>query len=95
MYWRKQLITITVALLIAIGTAVVHPAVSFAQEKGLESLKQTGQAFRQVAKKVSPAVVFIKVEKEVSTSSVRRRSFNSPIKLPKNVVRKSARALVS
>lgn len=80
MYWRKQLITITVALLIAIGTAVVHPAVSFAQEKGLESLKQTGQAFRQVAKKVSPAVVFIKVEKEVSRQG--SAEFYSPFGSP-------------
>jgi len=34
-----------------------------AQEQGIENLRQTGQAFRAVAKKVSPAVVFIKVEK--------------------------------
>lgn len=34
-----------------------------AQEQGLESLRQTGKAFRSVAKDVSPAVVFIQVEK--------------------------------
>ena len=39
-----------------------------AQDQGIESLKQTGLAFRSVAKKVSPAVVFIKVEKEVSSA---------------------------
>ncbi|PLX81504.1 MAG: serine protease [Desulfuromonas sp.] len=38
------------------GTAV-------AQEQGLESLRQTGKAFRSVARDVSPAVVFIQVEK--------------------------------
>ncbi len=46
-------------LLLCQGTA-------FAQDRGLENLKQSGQAFRSVAQKVSPAVVFIKVEKEVS-----------------------------
>jgi serine protease Do len=36
-----------------------------AQESGLSSLRETGKAFRSVAKEVSPAVVFIQVEKEV------------------------------
>lgn len=49
-------------LLMLVGTA----RFTAAQDKGLESLKQSGQAFRHVAKKVSPAVVFIKVEKNVS-----------------------------
>jgi serine protease Do len=65
MYWHKRFMTITLILLIAIGIGSVVPGTSFAQERGLESLKQTGQAFRSVAKKVSPAVVFIKAEKEV------------------------------
>ncbi len=76
MYWHKQLVTIAVALLIAIGAGGVHPAVSLAQERGLESLKQTGQAFRSVAKNVSPAVVFIKAEKEVSNQGT--TEFYSP-----------------
>ena len=42
------------------------PSTASAQDQGLESLRQTGQAFRSVAKKVSPAVVFIQVEQEVS-----------------------------
>ncbi len=40
------------------------PGPAWAQQDAIENLKQTGQAFRSVAKKVSPAVVFIKVEKE-------------------------------
>lgn len=68
MFWQKQLVTITVALLITIGAGYLNPKTSFAQESGLESLKQTGQAFRSVAKKVSPAVVFIKAEKEVGSA---------------------------
>ena len=53
---------------------------SRAQEEGLENLRQTGQAFRSVAKKVSPAVVFIKVEKEISGQEMGEFSspFNSP-----------------
>lgn len=40
-------------------------ATASAQEAGIESLRKTGQAFRSVAKQVSPSVVFIQVEKEV------------------------------
>jgi serine protease Do len=37
-----------------------------AADQGIENLRQTGKAFAQVAKKVSPAVVFIQVEKNVT-----------------------------
>ena len=37
-------------------------AAPFAQEGGIESLRQTGKAFASVARKVSPSVVFIQVE---------------------------------
>ncbi len=51
-------------LLLAItATSLLLPVPVLAQKAGLESLRQTGLAFREVAKKVSPAVVFIKVEK--------------------------------
>lgn len=61
---RNNLLRMLAMLLfMLIGTA----GFTAAQDKGLESLKQTGQAFRHVAKKVSPAVVFIKVEKEISS----------------------------
>jgi len=40
-----------------------------AQDTGLESLRETGKAFRSVARDVSPAVVFIQVEKEVQVRS--------------------------
>jgi serine protease Do len=51
-----------------------------AQEAGIESLRKTGQAFRSVAKQVSPSVVFIQVEKEVEQQqSLRNNPFgNSP-----------------
>lgn len=38
---------------------------ALAQDSGLESLRETGKAFRSVARTVSPAVVYIQVEKEV------------------------------
>jgi len=45
---------------------LLTPSPAAAQDQGLENLRQTGETFRSVAKKVSPAVVFIQVEKEVS-----------------------------
>ena len=44
------------------------PNLVHAQEKALENLKDTGKAFASVAREASPAVVFIKVEKTVTTS---------------------------
>ena len=38
---------------------------AIAQDAGIASLRETGKAFRSVAKQVSPAVVFIKVEKKI------------------------------
>ncbi|MBN2429551.1 MAG: DegQ family serine endoprotease [Deltaproteobacteria bacterium] len=58
--------TIIFTLIFALTCSTLLPTAGRAQEQGLESLRQTGQAFRSVAKKVSPAVVFIKVVKEVS-----------------------------
>jgi len=63
---------------------------ALAQQQGIESLRQTGRAFRNVAKKVSPAVVFIKVEKEAEVSSQElpfgdeffRRFFGAPPNMP-------------
>ena len=40
-----------------------------AQDTGLESLRETGKAFRSVARDVSPAVVYIQVEQEVQVRS--------------------------
>ncbi|NOX24785.1 MAG: DegQ family serine endoprotease [Deltaproteobacteria bacterium] len=37
-----------------------------AQDNGIENLRNTGRAFASVAKRVSPAVVFIRVEKDVA-----------------------------
>jgi serine protease Do len=58
------------SIIVIIG-AVIFLAVSIlsmsahADENGLESLRKTGKAFAKVAKEVSPAVVFIKVEKKL------------------------------
>lgn len=46
-----------------------------AQDAGLESLRESGKAFRSVAKQVSPAVVFIQVEKEVVQPGVGSNPF--------------------
>lgn len=63
---RKTLIFL---LLLTSFFGLLLPANILAQEAGIENLRQTGLAFREVAKKVSPAVVFIKVEKEVEAQS--------------------------
>ncbi|HEX9778959.1 MAG TPA: DegQ family serine endoprotease [Geopsychrobacteraceae bacterium] len=80
---RNTHLTLIVFLLLAFvaaGGAVSAPA--NAQESGLESLKQTGLAFRSVAKKVSPSVVFIRVEKELSAQAPTQ--FSTPFDSPFN-----------
>lgn len=52
--------------IVAILLLVCAPA-SHAQDNGIENLRKTGHAFASVAKKASPAVVFIQVEKVVDT----------------------------
>ena len=54
------LICLTVALFISPARA---------QQGALDNLRNTGKAFATVAKKVSPSVVFIKVEKTVTSAS--------------------------
>ncbi|MCD6580757.1 MAG: DegQ family serine endoprotease [Desulfuromusa sp.] len=71
---------VTVILITLSTIFFLCSSVVLAQEKGLENLKQTGQAFRSVAKKVSPAVVFIKVEKNISPQSP--AEFYSPFDSP-------------
>ncbi|MCG6910602.1 MAG: DegQ family serine endoprotease [Deltaproteobacteria bacterium] len=46
------------------------PLASQAKEGGIESLRQTSKAFSDVAKRVSPAVVFIQIEKTVQQPNV-------------------------
>jgi len=55
------------ALLVLV--CVSMPGLAQAQEEALENLKETGKAFATVAREASPAVVFIKVEKEVASGS--------------------------
>ncbi|MBN1956754.1 MAG: DegQ family serine endoprotease [Desulfuromonadales bacterium] len=65
----KWLSTLLLAMFLVQGTAYAQ------QEQGLRNLKETGQAFRSVAQKVSPAVVFIKVEKEIKNGNPEEFSF--------------------
>jgi len=48
-------------------TLILFSGNVYAQNYGIENLRQSGKAFSSVAKKVSPAVVFIQVEKTVET----------------------------
>ncbi len=47
--------------------ACLFLAPAWAEDGGIESLRQTGKAFSSVAKKVAPSVVFIQVEERVET----------------------------
>jgi len=67
---KKQLIYIPALLFLVIGIfclPLVTPVA--AQDAGLQSLRESGRAFRSVAKQVSPAVVFIQSEKELKGNS--------------------------
>jgi len=62
---KRLFYVLTVCLLtvaLNVGSFIVPAS---AQDTGIKNLKETGKAFRSVAKQVSPAVVFIKVETEV------------------------------
>lgn len=61
---KPFLILILSFLLLSIST------VAIGQQGGLENLRQTGKAFSSVAHKVSPSVVFIKVESEKENSQL-------------------------
>jgi serine protease Do len=50
------------AICVAIALAV-SSGLTYAEEQAIESLRETGKAFSSVAKKVSPAVVFIRMER--------------------------------
>ncbi|HQG31121.1 MAG TPA: DegQ family serine endoprotease [Deltaproteobacteria bacterium] len=54
-------------LFIALILTSTH-GTALARDQALENLKQTGKAFASVAKQVSPAVVFIKIEKSVKAN---------------------------
>ncbi|MBX3615684.1 MAG: DegQ family serine endoprotease [Nitrosomonas sp.] len=50
--------------------ALLMPLELQAQDNGVESLRQTGKAFAAVARKVSPSVVLIQVEREAEAAQV-------------------------
>ncbi len=59
-----------VLLMIALVAVILSGTTGVAQDAGLESLRETGKAFRSVAKQVGPSVVYIQVEKEVKQQSI-------------------------
>jgi serine protease Do len=61
------------AMLLFLALVLMNaPGVANAQEEALENLKETGKAFASVARQASPAVVFIQVEKSVTTNHTMR-----------------------
>jgi serine protease Do len=62
---KRLFLFLTIALLVISFTGLMLTGTAVAQNAGLENLRESGKAFRSVAKQVSPAIVFIQVEKEV------------------------------
>ncbi|MFQ5902242.1 MAG: Do family serine endopeptidase, partial [Candidatus Binatia bacterium] len=60
---------LSVLLVLSFLSVAVLPPPANAQKKAIENLRETGKAFAAVARKISPAVVFIKVEKTVTGGS--------------------------
>ncbi|MCZ6869267.1 MAG: DegQ family serine endoprotease [Gammaproteobacteria bacterium] len=68
----------------------LSPVNAAAEEKAIESLRQTGKAFSSVAKKVSPSVVFIRMERRRQSpfhgspfdEEFLRRFFGAPRDIP-------------
>lgn len=71
---KPLLLLVTLLVAGLAGTVQFNPAA--AQDAGLESLRESGKAFRSVAKQVSPAVVFIQVEKEVEQQGIGSNPFD-------------------
>ncbi len=63
---KRLFLFLTISVLTVALNAGAFVAPAAAKDAGIESLRESGKAFRSVAKQVSPAVVFIQVEKEVS-----------------------------
>jgi serine protease Do len=76
----RQTTRLKLFLGLILAILVALPGLATAQEQGLENLRQTGQAFRAVAKQVSPAVVFIQVEKTADQQEM--LPFGSPFNGP-------------
>ncbi|MCK5826156.1 MAG: DegQ family serine endoprotease [Desulfuromusa sp.] len=72
----KHLVFLLLVIFIAVGiNGSLLARTADAQDAGKENLRETGRAFRSVAKQVGPAVVFIKVEKKLSPRSMGSDSF--------------------
>lgn len=72
---KRSFLFVSAALFVFVFSTSLFIGTAAAQDAGLESLRETGKAFRSVAKKVSPSVVFIKVEKEVTQQGVAGNPF--------------------
>ena len=68
--FKRLFLILSVTLLTTVLNASLLIGTATAQDAGLDSLRETGKAFRSVAKQVGPAVVYIQVEKEVKQQRV-------------------------
>ncbi len=64
---KNKFLGMLTLLLISLLIGGISPVL--AQDSGLESLRETGKAFRSVARDISPAVVYIEVEQDIQVRS--------------------------
>ncbi len=75
---KRLFLFLTISCLTVALNAGAFVAPAAAQDAGIESLRESGKAFRSVAKQVSPAIAFIQVEKEVTQKSVQNPFEGTP-----------------
>jgi len=87
MSWKKNnirsvssacLLTISFLIIVLAFSLLASPTHAQNHDNGLENLRKTGKAFSSVAKKVSPAVVYITVKKEVTGQNRSFSPFGGP-----------------
>jgi len=66
---ERRLLFLLPGLWIVVLGLLICRSPATAEDGGIQSLREMGKAFASVARKVSPAVVFIQVEKKVARSS--------------------------
>jgi serine protease Do len=67
---RKRMCRLNLILIWFVVFSLIWPVSTFGEdEKSIDTLRQLGRAFAQIAEKTSPAVVAIKVEKKITITS--------------------------
>jgi serine protease Do len=78
--FHKRLSRLNLSLIFFVVFSLVCPVRAFGEdEKSIDTLRQLGRAFSQIAEKASPAVVAIKVEKKITITYPQSPFGNQPM----------------